>query len=446
LLRIKPYPDVRAFFALAILGFLWLLANLGDVKVFQQFTLVAMIPTLVWAILGWNVVKEISFPLVFLFFSVPFGEFLLPSLINFTADFTVSMLKLTQIPVYREGTYFSIPSGEWSVVEACSGLRYLIASITLGCLFAYFNYRSLLRRVCFITVSSLVPIVANGFRAYMIVMIAHLSNMKLALGVDHFIYGWIFFGIVMTVLFWIGSWWSEELDHVPQVDSEPDDGKLKGLNEYKFYMFTGLALAISSIWPLRAEYIDNHINALTVNQLSVNLPDTVGMWKSTDPITDWKPSYVGASTEIERHYSDGQDRAAIFIKYYGRQQQDKELINSQNKLIAEKSAMKLISETPYPAIISDEKLTILQGIIKSDQQELLTWRWYWISGKITSNQYFAKILHALTKLTGDPPKEVAIILAMEMQNNDIKQSARTMQNFAQQLSPYIVQSLSEPTK
>ena len=40
--------------------------------------------------------------------------------------------------------------------------------------------------------SIVVPIVANGGRAYMIVMIGHLSGMKLAVGADHLVYGWVF--------------------------------------------------------------------------------------------------------------------------------------------------------------------------------------------------------------------------------------------------------------
>ena len=42
----------------------------------------------------------------------------------------------------------------------------------------------------------------------MIVMIGHLSGNKLAVGVDHLIYGWVFFGIVMMAMFMIGARWS----------------------------------------------------------------------------------------------------------------------------------------------------------------------------------------------------------------------------------------------
>ncbi|TNY03004.1 archaeosortase/exosortase family protein, partial [Escherichia coli] len=70
--------------------------------------------------------RRIAFPLGFLFFAVPFGDFLTPWLMERTADFTVVALRASGIPVFREGLEFIIPSGSWSVVQACSGIRYLM--------------------------------------------------------------------------------------------------------------------------------------------------------------------------------------------------------------------------------------------------------------------------------------------------------------------------------
>src|SRR5205807_10052913 len=111
-----------------------LVAAAGQVQVVQQFAFIGMIVSLVVAIAGRHIARALAFPLGFLFMAVPVGEFLILPLMNWTADFTVTALRLTGIPVYREGTFFSIPSGNWSVVEACSGLRYLIASVTVGVL------------------------------------------------------------------------------------------------------------------------------------------------------------------------------------------------------------------------------------------------------------------------------------------------------------------------
>ena len=208
-------PDFHVLPLLALVGFGWLLGQLAGAGVAQQFGVVLMIPLVVWAILGTAVVRTLAFPLSFLLFAVPFGEFLESPMMEYTADFTVAALRLTGIPVYREGQFFMIPSGSWSVVEACSGLRYLIASLTVGVLYAYLAYRSLARRAIFVALSVIVPIVANWLRAYMIVMIGHVSEMKYAVGFDHLIYGWLFFGVVMLILLWIGSFWREDLDPRP---------------------------------------------------------------------------------------------------------------------------------------------------------------------------------------------------------------------------------------
>ncbi|MGB9110211.1 MAG: exosortase A, partial [Telluria sp.] len=206
-----PQPWAPALALLALLGAGWLAAQLGEVQVVSQYTFVAMFPVAALALLGPRLAGSLAFPLLFLLFAVPFGEVFVAPLIQFTADFTVAAVRATGIPVLRSGTRFELPTGSWSVVEACSGVRYLISSITLGCLYAYLTYRSMARRFLFIGLAMVVPVIANGLRAYMIVMIGHLSGMALATGVDHLIYGWLFFGLVMFVMFWIGSFWREDV-------------------------------------------------------------------------------------------------------------------------------------------------------------------------------------------------------------------------------------------
>jgi exosortase A len=174
-----------ALLPLAAASVVALLGDVAGVQAAHQFGLVAMTALAVVTIAGSAISRVIAFPLAFTLLAVPIGEFLLPVLMQYTADFTVAALRLSGVPVYREGLFFTVPTGRWSVVEACSGLRYLIASFTLGLLYAYLTYRSLWRRLLFVCASIVVPIVANWLRAYMIVMIGHLSDMRYAVGVDH---------------------------------------------------------------------------------------------------------------------------------------------------------------------------------------------------------------------------------------------------------------------
>ena len=139
-LPVKPAP--AALLALGALGALWLLSAVANVHVLQQYGLALMLGLTVLALLGGAYTRAIAFPLCYLLLAVPFGEIFIPPLIEFTARCTVFLLQLFGIPVFRENNFLSLPSGNWSVVEACSGLRYLIASLALGAMYAYTTYRS----------------------------------------------------------------------------------------------------------------------------------------------------------------------------------------------------------------------------------------------------------------------------------------------------------------
>ena len=127
-----PTPTPWMLSAIAVIAFAWLLGDLATVNSVTQLAIVALLVCAVVALLGFRVARVIAFPLAFLFFAVPIGEFMLPQLMSWTADFTVLGLRASGIPVFREGNQIVIPSGRWSVVEACSGVRYLIASFMVG--------------------------------------------------------------------------------------------------------------------------------------------------------------------------------------------------------------------------------------------------------------------------------------------------------------------------
>ena len=225
-----PRPGRLAWLLMLGAATLWLAGDLVAVNAATQLALTAMVVLAVPAVLGWRIAKVLAFPLGFLFFAAPLGDFMLPRLMDWTADFTVLALRASGIPVYQEGLQFVIPSGRWSVVEACSGIRYLIASVTVGCLFAYLSYQSTRKRLLFVSVAIVVPLLANWVGAYLIVLLGHVSGNTLATGVDHLIYGWVFFGIVIGVMFLIGSRWSDPVPPPGQVPAnvvvQPDKGEI----------------------------------------------------------------------------------------------------------------------------------------------------------------------------------------------------------------------------
>ena len=106
-----PVPAYWALSLLALLSLAWLLGDLAGVQAARHFGLVAMIAVIVWVMMGSRIARVIAFPLGFSLLAVPVGEFLLPILIAQTADFIVGALRLSGVPVFREGNRFLVPSG-----------------------------------------------------------------------------------------------------------------------------------------------------------------------------------------------------------------------------------------------------------------------------------------------------------------------------------------------
>lgn len=433
---LKPSVDLRVLTLLALLGFAWLLGNITSVQIVQQFVLVALLPALAWLLLGGQVLRLWAFPLAFLFFAVPFGEAFIPTLIHYTAAFTVMALKLSGIPVYWEGNHITLPSGEWSVVAACSGIRYLIASLTTGFLYAYLSYHSLWRRLAFILLSILFPIVANWLRAYMIVMIGHFSEMKLAVGIDHIIYGWVFFGIVMLLMFWIGSLWREPVAEPLLVFPAQTGDNGPGKSRFA----AAAALVLLAIWPAWSAQILNRV-AAPIPESYLRAPELPGWRMRTVPFTEWRPHFLSPSATVQQVYQRDTQAVGLQILYYGNEAQGAELINSQNVLITEVDQNWRQVDTGTLNIAHPGLKQVTASRLNGNSHGLAIWQWYCVDGVYTDNTYVAKLLEARARLLGRTRPSAALFVYAPVAE-DAAATQTMLRDFLDDLLPRLTASWS----
>ncbi len=403
-----PKPWAPGLLLLALAGAGWLAARMGEVQVVMQYGFVAMFPILALTLLGPRLASSLTFPLLFLLFAVPFGEVFVDPLIHFTADFTVWAVQATGIPVLRNGTRFELPTGNWSVVEACSGIRYLISSITLGCLYAYLTYRSNLRRAVFIAMSVVVPILANGLRAFMIVMIGHHSGMTMATGVDHLVYGWLFFGVVMFIMFWIGSYWRQDEEprkavraHAPRTGPAPPA---------RIAPVTLAAMALAAVWPAFAEYNDRaNDNPAPV---ALAAPD-IGWSHSLDGFPAWEIRYMEPDARLDGVYrAPGEARAVrMSLLYYRNQDKTQSLISSLNRLTGPKDAWHQTGSAVRTVSAGGRELAVREAILQGPGGPLLVWHWMWVNGHYTASNVTGKLRQAEGKLRFQGDDGALVVLA-----------------------------------
>ena len=177
-----------------------LIAQLGVIVAFQGAT---------FGILGLRVGLILAFPLAYMFFLVPFGDEIIPPLQYVTAEMATALTRFSGVETVADGIHIDTPAGLFIVAEECSGVKFLVAMVALGVLVAYSCFASWKRRILFLLACVIVPIVANGIRAWATIFIAQYVGAEAAGSFDHIVYGWFFFGIVIALVLGVAWRWFE---------------------------------------------------------------------------------------------------------------------------------------------------------------------------------------------------------------------------------------------
>lgn len=241
---------------------LWAGGRAYGVNLLAHAGAVATVIALTLAMFGPRIGAILALPLSYAIFLVPFGDEIIPPLQFVTAEMAVALTRLAGVPAAVDGFYIDTPAGLFIVAEACAGVQFLVAMVALGILACFTAFESWKRRALFLAACVVVPIIANGIRAWATIYIAQFVGAEAAGSFDHIVYGWIFFGIVIAILLG-GAWryferepedagWSRaELDDSTLLrrlerHSIPAAGAVIGIAAL-FAAFTALAFAVPSV-------------------------------------------------------------------------------------------------------------------------------------------------------------------------------------------------------
>lgn len=404
---IPPQPVLWGAAAVLGAGLMWLMGRLVGALIVEQFALVFMAQALALTLWGPAAVRAMILPLGFMLFMVPFGDFLVQPLQSVTADFSVWLLRLIDIPIYREGVFISTPTGEFHVAEACSGVRFLVAMVPLGVLLAAMAYRSPWRKAAVMVVSVIIPIIANGIRAFGIIYIAYLTNNEYAVGVDHIIYGWVFFSIVTLLVIFVGMSFSDKPLDAPVADYswfKPTAAVADGKR-----LATAAVMAVVALLPWSP--LANRAAAVGEVPLGeVTMPVMTRSWREVQATPGWTPQYTGATQQMVATYrrDDGAE-VVFYFAYYARQQEGAELVQFGNGVAPARwdwngSRSRVVE-------LSDREKTITESDIADLRNHRRVWHWYWVGGYVTANDYWAKLYHLWNRLRGGGDAGAVIALS-----------------------------------
>jgi len=382
----------------------WLLGDASGINFARQFGLLLMLEGAVIALLGKAVARGLAFPLFYALFLVPVGEELVPAMQTLTAQLAALLLALTAIPAHLEGIFITTPGGYFEVAEACAGARFLIAMLAFGALVANVCYRSWRRRAAFLAVAILVPILANGVRAWGTIYIAEQTSLNFAEGFDHVIYGGIFFAVVIAIILGIGWRFFDRGVDEPWFDPktlQPAPPRAARLD-----LVAGALIALAAVGPLWAMAVS--ASGSREPPAIVAMPDVPG-WQRVPAAAGipWSPHYAGADRLAVAHYRDARGRIVdLAIAVFAHQREGRELVGFGQGAVTPNGRWAWTADAAAPPDGRAERIAS-HGVAR----EVLSF--YRVGEVLTGSPMGVKIETMKARLLGGPQRAVAVLVSAE---------------------------------
>tara|TARA_R110000850_G_scaffold4827_17_gene21163 strand:- start:1683 stop:3236 length:1554 start_codon:yes stop_codon:yes gene_type:complete len=402
--------------AVASLG--WLLGEAAGVAFARQLGLLMMLQGAVVTLLGPTVARGLIFPLGFSFFLVPFGEEFVPFLQMVTAKLSMVFLGWASIPAFIDGIFISTPTGYFRVAEACSGIKFLIAMVAYGALVSNVCFQSWNRRILFMIAAVIVPVIANGIRAFGTIYIAHHTTTDFAAGFDHIFYGWFFFAFVLILVMAIGWPFFDRSIDDPMIDGDALRQTRTAPRGARKPATAITAMAAIILLPVAWTAVLAAQQSPVPDKIA--LPDIAG-WERVDyrPLYPWQPQFDGASHQLLGRYRNRETGSEVdlAIAVYDRQGEGREMVGyGQGELVPESGWSR------NRTLDAPDNATAVELIAPGPVVRKVV-SFYRIGGKLTGSASVVKLETLKNNMFGGPQQAVAILVSAETRRETLPRKA-----------------------
>jgi exosortase A len=390
--------------AIVALGALaWLAGYAGSVALARHAGLVVMLQGAVIACLGKSVSLAIAFPIFYAFFLVPVGDQLVPPLQTATAQMGTALLGLAGVPAHLEGIFITTPTGYFEVAEACSGIQFLVAMTALGALAANVCFRSWRRRILFMAAVVVLPILANGVRAFAVIYIDEVTGIEFAASDDHILFGWIFFGVAMALVMAVGRRFFDRKPGDPWLDASALQPVATVSSPIAFVAAAAVAIAALPLaWSAAATSAAQPVPS------GYTLPNVPG-WQKVEARSrlPWRPHYANADLfRIARYRNSAGEEIDLAVAVYARQEDGRELVGFGQGAIGPDGRWAWTGSGEGP---QGSRLDRIAS--HGTTREVATF--YRVGGIVTGSELAVKLETMKTRLLGGPTRAAAVVVSAE---------------------------------
>ncbi len=203
--RLERRPSNLGLFLVVAALALYLAALAQRALFVAALGMIALLAGLIWYFLGREALRRLAFPLAFLVFMVPlpFVEASSLPMAMFTGQISTGVLQALGFDIIVNGTAVTLPNANLIVGAQCSGLRSIVALVTLVAVFVYVVEGSWPRKLLLALLGIPIAILGNTLRVTSLLWVANRWGADAGFKYYHNYSGIVFFlfAFVCLILF-----------------------------------------------------------------------------------------------------------------------------------------------------------------------------------------------------------------------------------------------------
>ncbi|MCX5807657.1 MAG: VPLPA-CTERM-specific exosortase XrtD [Proteobacteria bacterium] len=468
--------DKKGFILLMAGILLFWLGELGGEYYTMYLSLWLVVVGLVWVHFGWNKIKVLWFAFFVMLTMFPF-----PNIINVRITFALKLiatklgvliLQAYGMSAYREGNIIDLGFTQLQVVEACSGLRFVMPLMVLSLLLAFWFRAHIWKRTALFLSSIPIAILMNSFRIAGTGVLYSVWGAQVAEGFFHDFSGWLVFMFTIPILLaemWIlrklpprlefgntkdtgrtrdegrGTIGESEKEATGKSEAVKQTGtatvSMKAALLQPVFIVALVLLGITLVASRTIEFREKIPIKKPLSQLSLK----IGEWNGTKQIMEQQfVEVLNFSDYTIVDYKNNQGKSINFYTAYYESQRKGEATHSPESCLPG-SGWQFNEADPINIKLKDGSLIkVNRAFMEKAGDKQLSYYWFAQRGRVLTNLYQVKFYSFWDALTKQRTDGALVRLITPVYSNENPQDAdKRLQDFTKEIVPILKNYIPE---
>jgi len=450
LTRLASAPSWLGLVPLGMGILLFWLGELGGEYMTLYLSLWLVIIGVVWLHLGWRKMRIIAFALIVMLAMFPLPNFINTRATvwakNISSQLGVWMLHMIGMSAYREGNIIDLGFTLLQVVDACSGLRYILPMMLFGLLFAYWFNAHIWKKTALFLSSIPLSILLNSLRIALTGILYSVIGVAAAEGFFHGFSGWLvfmaslpFFLIEMLVFKKLPP--KEKYGRATQVIAGENVNRLEKTKNGKAFLQPQFVMSMAVL--LLTVGLSQGIEfrqRVAIGRPFNQFPMQIGEWKGSPEVMEREfRDALDFSDYILATYTDSRGKTVnLYVAYYQDQRKGESIHSPETCIPMNGWTFNQAGDSTVTLADGKTSVEINRALIEKTGTRELAYFWFPQRGRNLTKLYQMKLFtfwDALTKQRTDGA--LVRVLTPVYESEQVEDAEQRLQTFTRNIVPVL---------